>query len=186
MLLAACALVGCKGGKFDIQADMDTAGFRKAESIQVQSEALETPLATDIKDGHFAVSGKVKKPAFATLSLIGGPTRQGYPFILEPGHIVFTEKHAAGTPLNDSTTAFVKSVQALAAARKDQPETVAAEVSAKVKAYVKRHAKDPSSIYVILFAQRGLSKDEMKELIGILSPELQNEGAIRSIKQNLK
>ena len=186
MLLAACVLVGCKGRKFDIQADMDTAGFRPAESVQVQSEALERPMTAEIKDGHFAVSGKVKKPTFATLSLIGGPTRQGYPFVLEHGHIVFTEKHAAGTPLNDSTAAFVESVRALEIAMKDQPEKLPAVVNAKVKAYVKRHAKDPSSIYIILFAQRGLSKEEMKELIGTLSPELQNEGVIRSINQNLK
>ena len=66
------------------------------------------------------------------------------------------------------------------------PEDLVAAVNAKVKAYVQRHAKDPSSIYVILFAQRGLSKEELNELIGLLSPELQNEGAIRTIKQSLK
>ena len=85
--LAACLLVGCKARKFDIQADMETAGFRAAESVQVQSEALEQPLTAEIKDGHFALSGKVNKSAFAKLNLLGGISRQGYPFILEPGHI---------------------------------------------------------------------------------------------------
>ena len=184
--LATCLLVGCKARKFDIQADMETAGFRAAESVQVQSETLEQPLTAEIKDGHFALSGKVNKPAFAKLNLLGGISRQGYPFILEPGHIVFTEKHAEGTPLNDSTTAFVISIQALDVAMKDRPEDLVAAVNARVKAYVQRHAKDPSSIYVILFAQRGLSKEELKELIGLLSPELQNEGAIRTISQSLK
>lgn len=184
--IAGCILVGCKARKFDIQADLETAGFRAAESVQVQSEVLEAPLTAEIKDGHFALSGKVKKPAFAKLSLIGGISRQGYPFVLEPGHIVFTEKHAEGTPLNDSTAAFVRGIQELDAAMKGQPEKLVPAVNAKVKAYVQRHAKDPSSIYVILFAQGGLSKEELKELIGLLSPELQNEGAVRSIIQSLK
>lgn len=179
-------LASCNSGKFNIQADMETAGFRQAESVQIQSEALDKPLTADIQNGHFSVSGKVKGSSFATLSLLGGPTRQGYPFILEHGNIVFTEKHAVGTPLNDSTAAFVQGLQTLAASLKDQPEQLRPAVHDRIKAYVQRHAKDPSGVYAVKFADGKVTPEEMQELIGLLSRDQRNEGVIRTISKNLK
>jgi hypothetical protein len=109
--------------------------------------------------------------------------------ILEKGKITFQDGHAAGTPLNDTTAAFVNHLtevqQALTERNADFDERKAV-FEKEFSSFVTRHKGDPCSVIAILLSRRNVEDEFLLSLIKTTTPAIQNYGEIHALKAELE
>ena len=189
ILLTALALVatGCnKGQKFTLTGNLETAGFSVGtDSVLVQSDAFPQLFNIPVQDGQFSYSGKVEKPAAATLKGVGGAMVTQM-VVLEKGDIVFQDGLPTGTPLNDASSAFISSLRAFVKEHSSDREAVYQEAEKRLGDYLKEHGNDPSAVLVLMVTRRFVRPEALAELLQKTSPEVQNDSHVHRIKNQLK
>ena len=131
-----------------------------------------------IKDGKFEISGSVSRPIYSNLEAeleieVDGEKRQSstdIPFILEPGNIVLGTEWVlfGGTPLNDASVKMCTRLGELwKAGEKDKLKQEAFD-------FVKQHANDPASVYVIVQAPNFMEGKDILAMIDLLSEDMQH------------
>ena len=132
----------------------------------------------DVKDGKFLISGNVSRPYYSVLMVEleienNGEKRryyQDFPFILEPGNIVMDKQWVIfeGTPLNDISIETCTKLSKLA-------ETGAYEkLKQEAFNFIKQHAADPASIYVIVQAENFMKAKDILTMIEMCSEDMQH------------
>ena len=189
ILLTALALVatGCnKGQKFTLTGDLEAARFNAAtDSLLLQSDGLPTIQSIQVENGQFSYEGRVDKPAAATLKGIGRTMVTKY-IVLEKGNISFQDGFPCGTPLNDAYGELLRSLQAVAKENSGDVEAIQAAALPILRTYITNHAKDPSAVVALMSGRRFTKSEDLVELIGLASPEVQSDGNIHWIKKQLK
>ena len=186
---AACLLAGCsRTQKFTFQGDFDSARITvAADSLLLQSDGLPVPVVIPVKDKSFSFSGEVKKPCLASLKPLVANAPKIYPdLILEKGNITFQDGRAVGTPLNDAIVQFVDRLKGFRTEYPGNPEGLKKAVEDEFVSFVTAHKNDPCATYTILLARGRVSKETLQKLISTASPEVQNVGEIRQLKNELK
>ena len=189
ILLTALALVatGCnKGQKFTLAGSLEAARFNVAtDSLLLQSDGLPTIQSIQVNDGQFSYAGKVEKPAAATLKGVGRTMVTKY-VVLEKGEISFQDGFPCGTPLNDAYGELLRSLQTVAKENSGDVEAIQAAALPILRTYITNHAKDPSAVVALMSGRRFTKSEDLVELIGLTSPEVQSDGNIHWIKKQLK
>ena len=189
IFLTALAIVatGCsKGQKFTLQGNLESAKFNsRTDSLLLQSDAFPTLISIQLKDGQFSYKGRVEKPAAATLKGVGGPIVSRY-LILEKGDITFQDGLPCGTPLNDAYAELSRSLQAIVKENSSDRKAVYTAAGETLRAYLKEHGNDASAVPALMLARRFTREETLAELIDMASKEVQNDGSIHWIKQQLK
>lgn len=187
LLAAACILAGCnRMQKFTVSGELAAAGLpADTQTIQLVSEGLAEPLTATVTDGTFSFEGGVKEPVLAKL-VSTSRSQQRFPaLILEKGAITFEEGRPIGTPLNDENKVFIEQLKEI---RKENAGNRDAFVQATEAAYfdfVTKHKKDPCAVFAILLADQRLAPETVLKLIAAASPENQNVGEVRSLKNRM-
>ena len=149
------------------------------EEVDENGSTMSTPPAQSQKkykvmDGMFQISGQVERPVYATLNTDteakyeDGSTKRyvsGYPFILEPGHIVMDCERPVfrGTPLNDACAeAYLKYFQLLESSQ-------FVELKQYMQDFVTEHAGDPAGVFMTLLTEDILQPKEIMRMIKLLS-----------------
>lgn len=187
LMAAACILAGCSRSlKFTVKSDLASAGFpENADTVLLANEVFQTPLKVGVKDGAFALKGKVETPQFSLLSAFGPGRKVTRSVILEKGDIRFENGNAVGTPLNDAATALTLGLQQLSQEKKGDIEGLKKAASEMISAFVAEHKSDPSAIQALLFAERVMEPDALLALIASTDSEVRNHGEISILKGRL-
>ena len=187
MTALAILATGCsKGQKFTLESDLASAHFDpKTESLVLESDVLSEPVTIPVNDGKFSYSGKVEKPAVATLKGVGGKASAPM-FVLEKGAITFQDGLACGTRLNDDASEFLRSIREIPKKHPGDRAATTEEAVQAVRKYVSDHAKDPSAILALSIARRFASAEEMVKLIESTSPAVQNDSHVQLMKVVMK
>jgi thiol-disulfide isomerase/thioredoxin len=131
-----------------------------------------------VKDGKFEISGSVSRPYYSNLVVqleieADGKkhkTSEDIPFILEPGNIALGDRWVLfeGTPLNDAGIAMCTRLGELANAGETE------KLKQEAFDFVKQHAADPASIYVIVQADNFMKAKDILAMIEMCSEEMQH------------
>ena len=187
LLAATCLLAGCsRGQKFTVQGTLRDIGFKGATAVKVEYEMIEKPLEAPVTDDAFKVEGRVKKPTIAKIHAVGTEKRISRVFILEKGNITFERGFAVGTPLNDSTVAFIHRISDLAKKYSGQKEPQVKAIEEEFTSFITRHADDPCAIWALKFGHHKLRPDLLLDLIKVTSPEIRNDGEVVALKKELR
>ena len=132
----------------------------------------------DVKDGKFLISGNVSRPYYSVLMVEleienNGEKRryyQDFPFILEPGNIVMDKQWVifGGTPLNDISIETCTKLSKLAEAGESE------KLKQEAFNFIKQHAADPASIYVIVQAENFMKAKDILTMIEMCSEDMQH------------
>jgi hypothetical protein len=186
-LAATCLLAGCsRNQKFTVQGELKHALLPHADAVKLEYGMLEEPLQSSAKDSTFTFHGTVKKPVIAKLTTVGTKSRNTRFLILEKGTITFDRGFATGTPLNDSTVAFTHKISQIAKQYSGKKDVQVKAIEDEFAAFVTRHKNDPCAIFAILFGNHKLRKEVLLDLIKSTSPEIQNDGEIQGLYQQLR
>ena len=187
LLAATCLLAGCsRGQKFTVQGTLKDTGFTGATAVKVDYDMIQETLEAPVVDDAFTIQGRVKKPTIAKLQAVGTEKRLSRVFIAEKGNITFEKGLAVGTPLNDSTSAFIHRVSDLAKEYKGQKEAQNKAIEAEFTAFVTRHSDDPCAVFALMFGNHKFNPDLMRKLIDGLSPAIKNDGEILALEKELR
>ena len=107
-------------------------------------------------------------------------------FILEKGNITFEKGYAVGTPLNDSTYAFIHRISDLAKKYTGQKEPQVKAIEEEFTSFITRHANDPCAVWALKFGHHKIRRDLLLELIDVTSPAIQNDGEVSALKKELR
>ena len=170
-----------KNASFVVKADSVSIGNSTYLIEEVDEDGSTTPMSPaqprkkyKVTDGKFQISGQVERPVYATLDTDteakyeDGSTKRyvsGYPFILEPGHIVMDSERPVfrGTPLNDACAeAYLKYFQML-----DSSQFV--ELKQYMQDFVTEHAADPAGVFMTLLTEDILAPREIMRMIKVLT-----------------
>jgi len=182
LLLAGCG----KGQKFTVQGTLESAKIPAVESVAIEYEMMEAPLQAAVKDQAFSFKGRVQKPIIARLHPLGTEKRGHRFFILEKGDITFDGGLAVGTPLNDTTAAFIHKIAETAKQYKGQKKAQNDAIEQVFSSFISRHADDPCAVFALLYADRRFPSDTILKFIASTSPAIQNDGEIRALKTRTK
>ena len=186
-LAATCLLAGCsRGQKFTVQGTLRDTGFKGATAVKVEYEMIEEPLEAPVTDDAFKVQGRVKKPIIAKIQAVGTEKRMTRTFILEKGDITFERGYAVGTPLNDSTVAFVHRISDLAKKYSGQKEPQVKAIEEEFTSFITRHADDPCAIWALKFGHHKVRRELLRDLIKVTSPAIRNDGEVRALDKELR
>ncbi len=183
LLLALVALTGW-AQKFTISGDLSVMTNKfdipaKANIVYLWNDSLKgTPIEYAVKDGKFEISGNVSRPIYSKLMVqleieVEGrkdTTTEGIPFILEPGNIKMDREWALlkGTPLNDASIAMCIKLSELAKAGEKE------KLKQEAFNFVKQHAADPASIFVIVQAPNFMEAKDILTMIDMCSEDMQH------------
>ena len=183
-LLALIAMTGW-AQKFTISGDLSVMTNKfdlppaKANIVYIWNDSLKgTPIEYAVKDGKFEISGNVSRPIYSKLMVQleieaegrKDTTTEGIPFILEPGNIKMDSEWALlkGTPLNDASIAMCIKLSELAKAGEKE------KLKQEAFNFVKQHAADPASIFVIVQAPNFMEAKDILTMIDMCSEEMQH------------
>ena len=190
-LLALVALTGWaqKQNKYTISGDLSVMTSKiaipvKADTVYVLNDStMVTPAGQQqkkyaVKDGKFEISGSVSRPIYSNLMVQleidyqgkKRKTMQPIPFILEPGNIVLDSEWVVfkGTPLNDASITACKKLNKLAESNEND------KLKQEASSFVKQHAADPASIFVIMQATNFMNAKDLLELLAMCSEDMQH------------
>ena len=183
ILLALVAMTGW-AQKFTISGDLSVMTNKfgipaKADIVYIWNDSLKgTPIEYAVKDGKFEISGNVSRPIYSKLMVqleieVEGrkdTTTEGIPFILEPGNIKMDSEWALlkGTPLNDASIAMCMKLGELAKAGEKE------KLKQEAFNFVKQHAADPASIFVIVQAPNFMEAKDILTMIDMCSEDMQH------------
>ena len=171
--------------KFTISGDLSVMTNKfdlppaKANIVYIWNDSLKgTPIEYAVKDGKFEISGNVSRPIYSKLMVqleieVEGrkdTTTEGIPFILEPGNIKMDSEWALlkGTPLNDASIAMCIKLGELAKAGEKE------KLKQEAFNFVKQHAADPASIFVIVQAPNFMKAKDILTMIDMCSEDMQH------------
>ena len=171
--------------KFTISGDLSVMTNKfdlppaKANIVYIWNDSLKgTPIEYAVKDGKFEISGNVSRPIYSKLMVqleieVEGrkdTTTEGIPFILESGNIKMDSEWALlkGTPLNDASIAMCIKLGELAKAGEKE------KLKQEAFNFVKQHAADPASIFVIVQAPNFMEAKDILTMIDMCSEEMQH------------
>ena len=187
-LLALVAMTGW-AQKYTISGDLSvmTSKFgipAKADTVYILNDStMVTPAGQQqkkyaVKDGKFEMNGNVSRPIYSKLMVQleieyqgqKRKTTQPIPFILEPGNIVLDSEWALlkGTPLNDASIAMCMKLGELAKAGESN------KLKQEAFNFVKQHASDPASIFVIVQAPNFMEAKDILTMIDMCSEDMQH------------
>ena len=186
LLAATCLLAGCsRGQKFTVQGTLRDIGFKGATAVKVEYELIEEPIEAPVTDDAFKIQGRVGKPTIAKIQAVGTEKRLNRMFILEKGDITFEKGYAVGTPLNDSTRAFIHRVSELAKKYAGQKDPQVKAIEEEFTSFITRHADDPCAIYALKFGHHKVRRELLLDLIDVTSPAIRNDGEVRALDKEL-
>jgi thiol-disulfide isomerase/thioredoxin len=170
-----------KNAPFVVKADsvyLSDSGYIIEEvdenGITTSTLPAQSPKKNKVTDGKFQISGHVERPVYAALNADmdakyeDGSTKryiQGYPLILEPGHIVMDSEKPMfrGTPLNDACAeAYLKYFQLLESSQ-------FVELKQYMQDFVTEHAADPAGVFMTILTEDILHPREIMRMIKLLS-----------------
>lgn len=192
LLAASLLMVSCgKYQHFTVKGSLEDAGLpATVDSILVECEFLaKQPLKVAVKDGAFEIKGKVKKASVAQISPIGTKLRNAHLMILQKGDITFRNGRAVGTPLNDTTDAYVNRMNEMNRALTERNagfDERKAAFEQTISDFVSRHKDDPCSAFAILLSRRNVEASFLLDQIKATSPEIQNFGEVHALKSQLE
>ena len=184
MILALIVMTGW-AQKFTISGDLSVMTNKfdlppaKANIVFIWNDSLKgTPIEYAVKDGKFEISGNVSRPIYSKLMVQleiedegrKDTTTEGIPFILEPGNIKMDSEWALlkGTPLNDASIAMCIKLGELAKAGEKE------KLKQEAFKFVKQHAADPASIFVIVQAPNFMEAKDILTMIDMCSEDMQH------------
>lgn len=187
MTALAILATGCsKGQKFTLEGDLASAHFDpKTESLRLESDVLSEPVTIPVQDGKFSYTGRVERPAVATLKGVEGKASSKM-IVLEKGVITFQDGLSCGTKQNDDASGFLRSVREIPKKHPGDRAATSEEAVQAVRKYVADHAKDPSAVLALSIARRFASPEEMVQLIESAAPAIQNDSHVQLMKVVLK
>ena len=188
-LLALVAMTGQAQNNFTISGDLSVL----EKSFYAPTKVLSVHLYNDstvhlplgkiqekhvVKDSKFEISGNVSRPIYSNLVAeleieVDGEKRQSstnIPFILEPGNIVQDTEWVlfGGTPLNDASVAMCIRLGELSNAGEKE------KLKQEAFDFVKQHANDPASVYVIVQAPNFMEGKDILAMIDLCSEDMQH------------
>ena len=156
----------------------------KADTVYILNDSTRvTPAGQKqkkyaVKDGKFEIKGCVSRPIYSNLMVQleidyqgqKRKTMQSVPFILESGNIVLDGEWVLlkGTPLNDASIAMCEKLGKLAEANEDD------KLKQEATSFVKQHAADPASIFVIMQATNFMNAKDILKLLEMCSEDMQH------------
>lgn len=156
----------------------------KADTVYILNDStMITPAGQQqekyaVRDGKFEISGSVSRPIYSNLMVQleidyqgqKRKTMQPVPFILEPGNIVLDSDWVLlkGTPLNDASIAMCEKLNKLAEANENE------KLKQEATSFVKLHAADPASIFVIMQATNFMNAKDILKLLELCSEDMQH------------
>ena len=190
-LLALVALTGWAQvkNKYTISGDLSVMTSKiaipvKADTVYILNDStMVTPAGQQqkkyaVKDGKFEISGSVIRPIYSSLMVQQEieyqgqkrKTMQSIPFILEPGNIVLDSEWVLlkGTTLNDASIAACEKLSKLAEANEND------KLKQEATSFVKQHAADPASIFVIMQATNFMNAKDLLALLAMCSEDMQH------------
>jgi len=187
LLASVAVLAGCSsGGKFTVRGTLDDVRFPAADSVRIAYETMEKPLQAAVLNNAFTIKGTVAEPTIAKLSTVGTERRNTRVFILEKGEITFRDGQVSGTPLNDSTQAFMMRLSDISKQYAGQQEELRKAIEGEYTAFVSRHPNDPCAIYAIMIAYRRVNPAFLLKLIESTSASIRNDMEIHPLYTRLK
>lgn len=186
LMAAACIFAGCSRSlKFTVESDVASAGLPVyADSVMIEYETMVQPVKAAVHQKAFTIQGKVDKPTFAQIRAVGAQRKSSKSLILEKGTITFQQGRACGTPLNDATFQFHQRLKEISEAHKGKQDLMPA-IEAEFFSFVAGHKNDPCAVYAILLSSHVLSRDAITRLIASASPDVRNNGEVRSLSRKL-
>ena len=142
----------------------------------------------EVKDGKFKISGKIGRPLYSKLMIYltieyeGKKHRsiQDLPFILEPGNIVLAGQEFRGTPFNDASIEIRNKIFDLTFVEDYD------KAKQEATAFVKQHAEDPASIFLIIDLSQHTSMEarDILPLIDLCSQDMQHTNTGFTVERN--
>ena len=190
-MLALVATTGWaqKPNNFTISGDLSVMTSKiaipvKADTVYILNDStMVTPAGQQqkkyaVKAGKFEISGSVSRPIYSNLMVQleieyqgqKRKTMQPIPFILEPGNIVLDSEWVLlkGTTLNDASIAACEKLSKLAEANEND------KLKQEATSFVKQHAADPASIFVIMQATNFMNAKDLLALLELCSEDMQH------------
>ena len=188
-LFALVAMTAAAQNNFTISGDysiIEKSFYDRAKVVSIHlynDSTVHLPLGkrqekSDVKDGKFEISGNVSRPIYSNLVAeleieVEGEKRQSsteIPFILEPGNIVLGTEWAlfGGTPLNDASVKMCTRLGELSKAGEKE------KLRQEAFNFVKQHAADPASVYVIVQAPNFMEAKDILTMIDMCSEDMQH------------
>ena len=193
IILALIAMTGWaqKQNNFTISGDFSVIEHSfyaptKVLSVHIYNDSTRHRLEEhEVKDGKFEISGSVSRPIYSILEAkleieVDGekrPSSTDIPFILEPGNIMLGTKWImfGGTPLNDASVKMCTRLGELSKAGEKE------KLKQEAFDFVKQHAADPASVYVIVQAPNFMEGKDILAMMDLLSEEMQHTNTDLSI-----
>ena len=187
-LIALVALAGCRQENvFTISGDFSEYEKQfhvsaKVDSVYILNDSTAVVPAGkkqavyEVKDGKFKISGNVTRPLYSDLMIymtiendeVNPHWILDIPFILEPGNIVLSGEEFRGTPLNDASIEMRNKIFDLALVRETD------KVKQEAYDFVKQHAADPASIYLITEMTHCMEARDILSLIDLCNEDMQH------------
>ena len=200
-LLAAICLCGCEQfSNFTVSGDFTEYEKNyylpaKVDSVciindsTVKISAGEKRAIYEVKDGKFQISGSIERPiysllrVFMTVESSDGEKHKSVediPFILEPGNIVLVYREFQGTPLNNASIEIRNKIFDLTFVEDYD------KAKQEATAFVKQHAEDPASIFLIIDLTQHTSMEarDILPLIDLCSQDMQHTNTGFTVERN--
>ncbi|WP_288281080.1 TlpA disulfide reductase family protein [uncultured Prevotella sp.] len=164
MILALIVMTGW-AQKFTISGDLSVMTNKfdlppaKANIVFIWNDSLKgTPIEYAVKDGKFEISGNVSRPIYSKLMVqLEIEVKMDSEWAL-----------LKGTPLNDASIAMCIKLGELAKAGEKE------KLKQEAFKFVKQHAADPASIFVIVQAPNFMEAKDILTMIDMCSEDMQH------------
>ena len=162
----------------------------KVDSVRILNDS--TKATYEVKDGKFQISGRVERPLYSLLRIYMTDLEEDeedgeidvfsrdIPFILEPGNIVLIYREFLGTPLNNASIEIRNKIFDLTLTEDYD------KAKQEATAFVKQHAEDPASIFLIIDLSHHTPMEvrDILPLIDLCSQDMQHTNTGFTVERN--
>lgn len=185
--LAAICMMGCEEfSNYTVSGDFSEYEKNyyipaKVDSVCIINDSTTSASAgemviCEVEDGKFSFCGFVERPIYSLLRVYMTVEYEGekhksveqIPFILEPGNIELQGDKFRGTSLNDASVEMRNKLLDLEF--KEEYEKAKKEATS----FIKQHAEDPASVYLIVEMTRCMEARDLLPLIDLCSEDMQH------------
>ena len=185
--LAAICMMGCEEfSNYTVSGDFSEYEKNyyipaKVDSLCIINDSTTSASAGEMKiceveDGKFSFCGGVERPIYSLLRVYMTVEYEGekhksveqIPFILEPGNIELQGDKFRGTPLNDASVEMSNKLLDL------EFEEEYDKAKKEATSFIKQHAEDPASVYLIVEMTRCMEARDLLPLIDLCSEDMQH------------
>ena len=187
--LAAICMMGCEEfSNYTVSGDFSEYEKNyyipaKVDSVCIINDSTTSASAgemeiCEVEDGKFSFCGGVERPIYSLLRVYMTVEYEGekhksveqIPFILEPGNIELQGDKFRGTPLNDASVEMSNQLLTLDYDQAEEHEKAKKEATS----FIKQHAEDPASVYLIVEMTRCMEARDLLPLIDLCSEDMQH------------